>query len=94
MKNVTLLMAMFLVMLSACSGDSKNYIVRGELPDSSFHGKTIYAYSIADERCVDSAVVDGKILSFRGTAPDTAYTCWVGISHAFYADFVLEEGGD
>lgn len=92
MKNVTLLMAMFLVMLSACSGESKNYIVRGELPDSSFHGKTIYAYSIADERCVDSAVVDGKILSFRGTAPDTAYTCWVGISHAFYADFVLEEG--
>ena len=29
MKNVTLLMAMYLVMLSACSGDSKNYIVRG-----------------------------------------------------------------
>ncbi len=92
MKNFTLMMTAFVMALSACSNNGKNYTVKGELPDSSFHGKTIYLYRNADDMCIDSTVVDGKMLRFHGTAPDTAYICWVGIPHELYADFVLERG--
>lgn len=83
-----------LAVLCACSTNQQqpgSYVVTGELPDSSSHGKTIYIMRYDDGKRLDSTKVEGKTFTFTGKI-DTASYCRVDITRREFANFVLENG--
>lgn len=67
------------------------YTVKGELNDSSAHNQMIYLRRFDDYKALDSARVDGKTLTFRGSIGKPRF-CRIDVGRKAYANFILEEG--
>ncbi|MBO5085583.1 MAG: DUF4369 domain-containing protein, partial [Bacteroidaceae bacterium] len=80
------------VLLGACGNKERYYTLTGELPDSSYNGKTVYLTDFDNGCKIDSTTVDGNRVTFRGIAPDTALNCRIDIARGLFSNPILEKG--
>ena len=80
------------VLLGACTNQERYYTLTGELPDTSYNGKTVYLTDFDNGCKIDSTTVDGNRVTFRGIAPDTALNCRIDIARSLFSNPILEKG--
>ncbi|MBE6290796.1 MAG: AhpC/TSA family protein [Bacteroidales bacterium] len=80
------------LLLGACTNQERYYTLTGELPDSSYNGKTVYLTDFDNGCKIDSTTVDGNRVTFRGIAPDTALNCRIDIARGLFSNPILEKG--
>ena len=86
-------LATTLLVGNACTHHPANthYVIQGELPDSTSHGKVIYLFDYNGERRIDSTTITGNCFRFEGEV-DTTTLCRIDISRKEYANLILEGG--
>lgn len=88
------------MLMEACNNQQKLYTIVGELPDSSYNGKTVYLCDINSNANIelnssvkiDSTIVEGNIVRFEGIAPDTAFNCRINVDYHLFTFLILEAG--
>lgn len=82
------------MLLGACGNPSSapsSYIIEGQLPDSSFHGKQIYLQRYSDGKMIDTTLIEGDHFTFTGVAKAAEY-CRIDINTNLYNNLIIENG--
>ena len=77
--------------LASCSQPIPSYTVMGNIPDSTFNGKTVYIFDRDKGQNIDSAVIENGAFTFTGQI-DTAVLCLTQVGRKYYTTFMLENG--
>lgn len=76
---------------SSCTTHTPSYTVTGNIPDTTFNGKTLYIYDRDNELALDSTVIADGAFTFTGKI-DTPALCFVQVNRQLYTNFMLENG--
>lgn len=76
---------------ASCSQPIPSYTVMGNIPDSTFNGKTVYIFDRDKGQNIDSAVIENGAFTFTGQI-DTAVLCLTQVGRKYYTTFMLENG--
>ena len=69
--------------LASCSQPIPSYTVMGNIPDSTFNGKTVYIFDRDKGQNIDSAVIENGAFTFTGQI-DTAVLCLTQVGRKYY----------
>ena len=69
--------------LASCSQPIPSYTVMGNIPDSTFNGKTVYIFDRDKGQNIDSAVIENGAFTFTGQI-DTAVLCLTQVGRKYH----------
>lgn len=92
MKKTTLFAVAAALLAAGCNNPTPQYTIRGVLPDSTLHGKTVILSDYSTQQPIDSTLVDQAGFTFNGRT-DSARACFIRIENTnLTSHFVLEKG--